>query len=386
MGDLPASRRAVLSASVLAPLLAACGSPRSERHPPAAPASPTSSPASAPAPTPASPTTSAAPSPPAPASGPPRLRQAGTIAEDLAVPWGIAFLPDGSALVGERDTARVLRVASGRSREIGSVPGVVSTVDEGGEGGLLGLALHPSGDWLYAYHSTADDNRVVRMSFDGRSLGRPQVVLDGIATAIHHNGGGLRFAPDGLLFVSTGDAEDSSRSQDTGSLNGKVLRVTDRGGVPSGNPFGNRVWSYGHRNVEGLAFDAEKRLWASEFGDKGFDELNLIVKGGNYGWPEVEGSDGAGGFRDPIAQWPTDECSPSGIAVVGGYAFLGALRGECVWSVDLASGKSRRWLEGHGRIRMVAAAPDGSLWVGTSNKDGRGSPSAHDDRIFRVTI
>jgi glucose/arabinose dehydrogenase len=318
------------------------------------------------------------------------LRLAGTVAERLAVPWGIAFLPDGSALVGERDTARVLLVGPGQAGEIGTVPDVVSGVDAGGEGGLLGLALHPSGRWLYAYHSTGPatgpDNRVVRMRFDGRSLGAPQVILEGIATATHHNGGGLRFAPDGLLFVSTGDAEDSSRAPDTGSLNGKVLRITDRGGVPPGNPFGNPVWSFGHRNVEGLALDAQGGLWASEFGEKGYDELNRIVRGGNYGWPSVEGGDGSGGFRDPVAQWPTDDCSPSGIAIVGDHAFLGALQGECVWSVDLASGKSRRWLEGHGRIRMVAAAPDGSLWVGTSNRDGRGSPSGADDRILRVTL
>ena len=383
MGDTSASRRALLRAAAVTPLLAACGSPESDRP--------------APTPTrPSSPTTSGSPSAPASSSSvptesatapsPPSLRMAGTVAEGLAVPWGIAFLADGSALVGERDTARVLQVRPGRTREIGTVPGVVSSVDIGGEGGLLGLALHPSGDWLFAYHSTDDDNRVVRMRFDGRSLGRPEVILSGIETAIHHNGGGLRFSPDGLLFVSTGDAEVSSRAQDEDSLNGKTLRITDQGDVPRSNPFGNPVWSLGHRNVEGLALDEQGGLWASEFGEHAYDELNRIVPGGNYGWPAVEGKDGPGGYRDPLVQWTTDEASPSGIAVVGGHAFLGALRGECVWSVDLASGRSRRWLEGHGRIRLVAAAPDGSLWVGTSNKDGRGSPSADDDRIFRVTL
>jgi glucose/arabinose dehydrogenase len=306
------------------------------------------------------------------------------VADGLAVPWGIAFLPDGSALVGERDTARVLHVGPGGVRPVGEVPGVVSGVDAGGEGGLLGLALHPGGGWLHAYLSSEQDNRVVRMRFDGRRLGRPEVVLEGIATATHHNGGGLAFSPDGLLFVSTGDAEDPSRAPDRGSLNGKVLRITDSGGVPSSNPFRNPVWSLGHRNVEGLAFDERGRLWASEFGENRYDELNRIVRGGDYGWPEVEGRDGAGGFRDPLAQWPTDDCSPSGLATVAGHAFLGALQGECVWSVDLGSGRARRWLEGHGRIRMVAAAPDGSLWVGTSNRDGRGS--GEPDRILRVAL
>lgn len=382
MAEPPLSRRVLLGAAAAMPLLAACGS--GEERPSAGPSS-SSAPASAsssPVPSSSSAASSATPSPTAPAA--PRPRIAGTIASGLSVPWGIAFAADGSALVGERDTARVLRVRPGRVREVGTVPGVVSTVSSGGEGGLLGLALHPSGEWLYAYRSTSSENQVVRMRLTGSSLGRPEVLLDGIDTSIHHNGGGLRFAPDGLLFVSTGDAEDSSSAPDTGSLNGKVLRTTDSGGVPSSNPFGNPVWSYGHRNVEGLALDGAGRLWASEFGDKAYDELNRIVRGGDYGWPDVEGRDGSGGYRDPLAQWPTDECSPSGLAIVGDHAFLGALQGECLWSVSLATGKSQRWLEGHGRIRLVAAAPDGSLWVGTSNRDGRGSGEA--DRIFRVTL
>jgi glucose/arabinose dehydrogenase len=379
--DMPATRRTLLRAAALTPLLAACGSPDSDGGSGAS-ASPT--PSSSTTAASGSPSASASPSATATASAAPSLRVAGTVADGLAVPWGIAFRSDGSALVGERDTARVLHVASGRAREIGTVPDVVSNVDAGGEAGLLGLALHPSGRWLYAYHSTSEDNRVVRMRLSGSTLGTPQTVLSGIAMNVHHNGGGLAFSPDGLLFASTGDAQDTSTPQDTGSLNGKVLRVTDGGDVPSSNPYGNPVWSYGHRNVEGLAFDGQGRLWASEFGDKAYDELNRIVRGGDYGWPDVEGTDGKGGYRDPIAQWGTDECSPSGIAIVGGHAFLGALQGECVFSVDLATGRSRRWLEGHGRIRMVAAAPDGTLWVGTSNKDGRGS--GVDDKILRVTI
>ena len=379
--EVPATRRAVLRTAALSALLAGCRAPDEKPESRSTPSSTATT-----TPTPTSATTSPTSSPSTTAAAP-DLRVAGTVADGLSVPWGIAFLPDGEALVSERDTARVLQVGRGGVREVGTVPGVVSSVDLGGEGGLLGLALHPSGRWLYAYHSTGPpipENRVVRMAFDGRTLGRPELILDGIATAIHHNGGGLVFSPDGLLFVSTGDAQDPSRSPDTDSFNGKVLRITDTGGVPSANPFGNPVWSYGHRNVEGLAFDEQGRLWASEFGENRYDELNRIVPRGNYGWPEVEGRDGAGGYRDPFAQWPTDDCSPSGLAIVGQHAFLGALRGECVWSVDLASGRTRRWLEGHGRIRMVAAAPDGSLWVGTSNRDGRGSGEA--DRILRVTV
>lgn len=306
------------------------------------------------------------------------------------MPWGITFLPDGTALVSCRDSFEVVRVGGRRTRIVGTVPGVVSTVGSGGEGGLLGLALHPEfprQPWLYAYRTTATGNEVVRMRTDGvSSLGEPQVILDGIRTSLHHNGGGLRFSPDGLLFVSTGDAENPSDAQDTGSLNGKILRITDTGRVPTENPFGNPVWSYGHRNVEGLALDPDGRLWASEFGDHEYDELNRISRGGNYGWPNVEGTDGPGGYRDPIAQWPTEDCSPSGVAITRGRAWLGALQGECVWSVDLATGRARRHLDGHGRIRLVAAAPDGSLWVGTSHRDGRATPGAGDDRIYRITL
>jgi glucose/arabinose dehydrogenase len=170
--------------------------------------------------------------------------------------------------------------------------------------------------------------------------------------------------------------------------------MTDLGTQPIGTglemPFSGSTWSYGHRNVEGITFDGQGRLWASEFGDKGADELNLIRKGKNYGWPDVEGSDGEGGYADPLAEWPVDQCSPSGIAVAAGRAWLGALQGECVWSVVLDGprrGRAQRHLAGqYGRIRSVAAAPDGSLWVTTSNRDGRAEPRVGDDRILRVTL
>lgn len=305
------------------------------------------------------------------------------------MPWGITFLPDGEALVSCRDTFEVLRLGAHGATRVGTVPGTVSSVDAGGESGLLGLALHPDYPrqrWLYAYHTTDGGNRVIKMAYDGGRLGPPQQILGGIRASIHHNGGGLRFARDGTLFVSTGDAESRDDAQDRASLNGKILRVTATGGVPADNPFGNEVWSYGHRNVEGLALDDRGRLWASEFGDKGADELNPIVRGGNYGWPAVEGSDGPGGYRDPLAQWPVAEASPSGLAIARGRAWLGALQGECVWSVDLRSGRRRRHLDGYGRLRLVAAAPDGSLWVGTSNRDGRADPRTGDDRVLRVTL
>lgn len=328
----------------------------------------------------------------APVAAAPRVGR--TLARDLAVPWGLAFLPSGNALVGERDSGdvHVVRRGGGR-RRVGNID-VLSQRAAGGEGGLLGLALHPgfgSNRLVYAYLTTRDDNRIVRMTFADGALGSGRVVLAGIPMNLHHNGGGLAFGPDGLLYASTGDGEVGARAQSTTSLGGKVLRLTPDGGVPAGNPFDNYTWSMGHRNVEGITFDARGTLWASEFGEKEADELNRIEPGANYGWPRVEGSDGAGGFRDPLAQWsPTSICSPAGIAVANSRAWLGALRGECLYSVRLRgpdSGAIRKHFGGRfGRVRQVAKAPDGSLWITTSNRDGRGSPGPRDDRVIRIAL
>lgn len=319
-------------------------------------------------------------------------RRGKVLAKNLEVPWGIAFLPSGHALVGERISGRVHRVLrTGGRRLVGEVKGVR---DSAGEGGLLGLAVAPTfrhDRWLYAYISTTDDNRIIRMKYvDGR-LGRAHVVIKGIPTGGNHNGGRLAFGPGGLLYASTGDAGDSSRAQQRGSLAGKVLRLTPDGDVPNTNPFGNYTFSYGHRNVEGLAFDNAGRLWATEFGEQTRDELNHIVKGANYGWPVVEGGDGKGGFHDPFVTWtPTNTCSPSGVAIANGHAFVGALQGQCIFSVKLRKPHQRRkkrfFAGDFGRIRTVQKAPGGSLWITTSNRDGRGTPGANDDRVIRITL
>lgn len=267
-------------------------------------------------------------------------RLGGVLARDLVVPWGLAFLPNGDALVGERVTGRIYRVRKGGGKRlVGRIP-----VEGTGEGGLLGLAVHPKfaqgRNWVYAYVTTATDNRIVRMRFARNRLGRRRLVL----------------APTGK--------------------------------VPRRNPFGNHVWSLGHRNVQGLVFDDKGRLWASEFGASSFDEMNRIVKGGNYGWPQAEGFGGPG--RRPFVTWPTSECSPSGIATAKGWAYVGALRGRSLWAVRLngrrAGRKVRLFEDRLGRIRTVERAPDGSLWITTSNRDGRGTPGPADDRVVRVRL
>ncbi len=321
--------------------------------------------------------------------------EVGTVATNLRVPWSFAFLPDGDALVTERDSGRLLRVSpSGETRELQTLP-------EGGsgEGGLLGIAVSPDYErdrYVYAYYTTQQDNRVVRF----RVGERPEAILTGIPVNTYHNGGRIKFGPDGKLYVTTGDAGDTSLSQNRESLGGKILRINPDGSVPVDNPFPNSpIYSYGHRNVQGLAWDAGGQLFASEFGQDTWDEANRIRAGENYGWPEVEGEGGEDrGFVDPITVWPTSEASPSGAEILvdgsipqwEGDLFVTALRGERLWRLELddrgnVTGRERL-LDGEvGRVRDVAQAPDGSLWVSTSNHDSYGNPvSEDDDRIFRL--
>lgn len=370
--------RLLIAGAAVGALLAGCGSD----EPDAGPA--TSGPA----------TTSAAPSPTdtttSPSADPTALTIDSTIAEGLNVPWGVAFLADGSALVSERDSGRIVRVGDGEVRTAGEVPGV-DAASGLGEGGLLGIVVTPDEDAVVAMITTADDNRIVRMSWDGSSLSDPEVLVDGIARANHHNGGRLAIGPDDLLYASTGDAGQPDLAQDTDSVNGKILRMTLDGEPAQGNPFDNLVWSYGHRNVEGLAFDSDGRLWASEFGANTYDELNLIEPGANYGWPQTEGPTDDDGITGPKAWWSTDDASPAGLGIVGSTAYMAALQGEAVWAIPLEGtdvGDPVRTLgdEDLGRIRNAVAAPDGSLWVTTSNTDGRANPGSGDDRILRVTI
>lgn len=312
------------------------------------------------------------------------------VIDEVGIPWGIDFFDSGDAIISLRDTAELLRISpDGAYTSLGIVPGVAQDTDEGG---LLGLALKPGDqDTLFAYMTSAHDNRVVRMSVAGGSISDVTPIVTGIDRAANHNGGQLAFDADGNLFISTGDAANPPLAQDTGSLNGKILRVDQNGEAVDGNPFGNRVYSYGHRNVQGLSFDSQGQLWATEFGQDTTDELNLIEEGDNYGWPVKEGSGDDSAFIDPFASWsPTNTASPSGLEIVDDIAYLGALRGTALFAVPLTgdrAGETYRLLEGdYGRIRSVALAPDGALWITTSNTAGWIDPRPGDDRILRVDV
>jgi glucose/arabinose dehydrogenase len=341
----------------------------------------------------ASPSPSSGPTSPnaaAPAdAGPAGLGGAQVLARGLRAPWGLAFLPGGDALVTERDTRRILQITpAGGVSEVQ----VVDDADAGGEGGLLGIAVSPDyarNGLVYAYYTTATDNRISRF----RLGERPQPIVTGIPVSGIHNGGRLAFGPDGMLYAGTGDASERGRSQDRSSLGGKVLRMTPEGGPAPGNPFpGSIVFTTGHRNVQGLGFDEQGRLYATEFGQDAFDEVNLLVSGADYGWPRVEGDVPAPGATRPLLTWKPAESSPSGAVVAAGSFWVAALRGERLWQVALdgAGGIGERtvWLQGEfGRLRHVALEPSGkALWILTSNRDGRGDPVADDDRIIRVPL
>lgn len=313
------------------------------------------------------------------------------VARGLEAPWGLTFLPDGAALVSERDTSRVRLVGTDGSVEtVGEVEGVAGV----GEGGLLGIALSPSYEQdrlLFAYYTSGAENVVARMTYADGGLSDQEVVLDGIPAGPIHNGGRIVFGPDGMLYIGTGDSSDGSLSQDRDSLAGKILRVTPEGEPAPDNPDpGSPVYSLGHRNVQGLAFDADGQLWAAEFGQSTWDELNRIEAGGNYGWPEVEGRGPGDEFVDPVRQWRPANASPSGIAITGQSVFMAALRGQRLWQVPIPQGEAGEpealLRDAYGRLRTVEIAPDGSLWVTTSNRDGRGDPSEADDRILRLTV
>lgn len=313
----------------------------------------------------------------------------------LEVPWEIAFLPGGDILATERP---------GNIRRIGAHPAIIDVpvVRKGGEGGLLGLVLHPrftDNGFLYVYSTRSVNdknvNAVERYVFDGQKLSHKTVIIDGIPGADYHDGGELAFGPDGKLYVTTGDASVSSFAQDKSSLAGKILRLNDDGAIPGDNPFGTAVWTYGHRNPQGIAWDDEGRMWATEHGRSGalsgLDELNLIEKGKNYGWPTIQGDEKKEGMVTPVVNsGPNETWAPSGLAYHDGHLYFAGLRGVSLYDATISpdgrgvSSLVARFRGTYGRLRAVSAGPDGALYVSTSNRDGRGSPKSGDDRIIRI--
>jgi glucose/arabinose dehydrogenase len=379
---------AVLGAGALALTLAGC-----------APGGPAPVPSAVPQPSASeSPTGSGAPAGPVQPVGQPTV-----IASGLTTPWSILRLDarltaaddDGTAstLISQRDDGVIKELtASGTVRDAGTVTRVVHA----GEGGLLGLEAWYEGEttWIYAYYTSATDNRIVRMQLGGTpghySLGAQQDILTGLAKAGNHDGGRLKVGPDKHLYATVGDAGQGSRAQDRNSLNGKILRMNLDGSVPDDNPFpGSLVYTLGHRNPQGIAWDSEGRMWASEFGQNTWDELNIISPGQNYGWPIHEGIADADGYVNPVKQWTTAEASPSGLAIVNDSLFLAALRGQRLWAIypGPESVEAVSWFEGtYGRLRDAVPGPNGTLWVLTNNTDGRGSPRQGDDRLLQIQL
>lgn len=316
------------------------------------------------------------------------------IAKNLQIPWEIVFLPDGDMLVTERP-GTLLKI--GKNKQVIQK---IEGVEHVGEGGLMGLALHPNfikNGWIYLYLTSKTEsgliNRLERYRLKDNKLFEKQVILEGIAGARFHDGGRIEFGPDGYLYITTGDAGNKRSAQNTSSLNGKILRIKDDGSIPSNNPFNNAIYSYGHRNPQGLAWDNKYRLWITEHGpsgfESGFDELNLVEIGKNYGWPEIQGDEKRVGMLTPVIQSGADDTwAPAGMVFWKGSFFFAGLRGETLYQAKV-TGENNITLTAHfrkefGRIRAVVLGPDDNLFITTSNTDGRGTRKEGDDKIIRI--
>lgn len=311
------------------------------------------------------------------------------VIENLEIPWEIAFLPSGEILLTERP-GRVLKI--GQDKKVIEVAGVRHI----GEGGLLGLALHPdfaNNNFIYLYYTTQEGgqlgNKVERYKLENDALADRKIIIEGILGSSNHDGGRIAFGPDGYLYVTSGDAQQTNLAQDRNSLNGKILRVKDDGSIPTDNPFGNAVYSYGHRNVQGIAWEGDGRLWATEHGQSAFDELNLIEKGKNYGWPTIQGDERRDGMTTPVINSGPDETwAPSGAIYFEGSIFFAGLRGETLYQAKVENGKvvelKKHLQNEYGRLRTVVLGPDGYLYILTNNRDGRGIPKTGDDKLIRI--
>ncbi|PIR87492.1 MAG: glucose sorbosone dehydrogenase [Candidatus Harrisonbacteria bacterium CG10_big_fil_rev_8_21_14_0_10_49_15] len=318
------------------------------------------------------------------------------IAQDLEIPWDFAFLPTGEILLTERP-GRVLLITDNNQQEIQVTDTIVT---QHGESGLLGITLHPdfsNNQFVYLYHTQETEdglrNRVVRYTFTGTALTRPLEIIGKIPGARYHDGGRIEFGPDRYLYITTGDATTEDLAQDRSSLAGKVLRLRDDGSIPADNPFGTAIYSYGHRNSQGLAWDAYGRLWSTEHGrsglSSGLDEINLIHSGENYGWPQIQGDKARRGMVKPATHsGPDITWAPASAAYYDASLFFGGLRGEALYEAVLEGEtvvEVREHFKGQlGRIRTIRIGPDGYLYLTTSNRDGRGNPAPGDDKLIRI--
>jgi glucose/arabinose dehydrogenase len=308
------------------------------------------------------------------------------LADNLEIPWAIDFLPDGKMIFTERP-GRVSVLDGDQVKIVGKINTTAS-----GESGLLGIAVDPNftqNHYIYLYYTKGNMNRVSRYVL-GDQLENETVILDNIPAAQVHDGGRIKFGPDGKLYVTTGDAQNSQSTQDVNTLNGKILRLNSDGSIPSDNPFGNYVYSYGHRNPQGIAWGNNGIMYESEHGQTANDEINIIKKGSNYGWPTQQGNVTVPGITSPLRAYTEFTLAPSGLAFYNNTLYVAGLRGNQLRKLTLAAdGKSilneEAILGNLGRIREVVEH-DGYLYISTSNRDGRGLPQNGDDKIIRIKI
>lgn len=323
------------------------------------------------------------------------------VAKNLQIAWGLAYLPNGDFMFTERMTGKIYLIKKGETE-----PTVLlqRSINPDGEGGLLGLAIDPEfnqNHYIFIYETTSA-NRVVRLRYDNNTLAEDAVIVDGIPSATYHNGGGLKFGPDGYLYIGTGDARVPENAQDKNSVSGKILRVDRNGNAAPGNPFNNKVWTYGHRNVQGFAWDNNGLMLATEHGPSGengwyaHDEINLIQPGKNYGWPLVIGAPHVDTLMDPVYQSGDDTWAPSGITFITGGQWDAwqnnfiycALKGQRLIRFTVnASGKGTMITDTlqsvYGRLRNIIEAPDGSLIFSSSNTSET-QTMPDDDKIYRM--
>lgn len=326
------------------------------------------------------------------------LSETMVIAKNLEIPWGIVFLPDKSMLVTERP-GRVRLIDNNGNLQTEPVF-VFNNVRAVGEGGLLGITIPPDfsvNNYVYLYYTYDENNgtnfnRVVRMTYQNKKLQDEKIIVDKIPSSSNHDGGRIKFGPDNFLYITTGDAENPSQAQDINALGGKILRVTDEGKPVPDNPFNNLVYSYGHRNPQGLAWNNNGELWETEHGRSGIlsglDEINLIEKGKNYGWPIIQGDQTKVGMVIPKLNSGFNTWAPAGAVFINNSLFFGGLRGSTLYEAVIDS-DNKISLKEHfknqfGRIRDVVLGPDNFLYITTSNRDGRGIPNLEDDKIIKI--